>query len=91
MDHSTTPTSNERGEENRELWTIDQVTEFLGASSTGSARRTLSRWGVEAAVYRRGANNRVQAVYDAEQIRSTAKARPGRGARTDLKKDTPKP
>lgn len=67
----------------RELWTIAQVAAHIGASSNGSARRTLSRWGVRAATYQPGPH-RVQARYNADQVRAAAAARPGRGARTDL-------
>lgn len=81
MNETTTPHEQEH---EPELWSIGQVARHLGATSTGSARRTLSRWGVEAADYQRGANNRIQARYDADQVRAAAAARPGRGARTDL-------
>jgi len=68
----------------RDLWTIDQVAEYLGAASTGSARRTLSRWGVKAVAYRPGPSGRVVAHYDPAAVRAAHAARPGRGARTDL-------
>lgn len=71
-------------EDGRELWSIHQVVEHLGAASTGSARRTLSRWGVEAVDYQRGASGRPEARYDADQVRAAFTSRPGRGARTDL-------
>lgn len=87
MNETTTP--HEPGDEPEELWSITQVVQHLGAASTGSARRTLSRWGVEAADYQRGANNRIQAVYDADQVRAAAADRPGRGARTDLRSEEP--
>ena len=67
-----------------EHWTIAQVTEFLGAASPGSARRTLSRWGVRAAAYVAGVRGRPEARYDAQQVRDAHASRPGRGARTDL-------
>ncbi|MEU3020202.1 hypothetical protein ABZ635_22725 [Nocardiopsis sp. NPDC007018] len=86
MNETTTP--HEQGEE-PQLWSIGQVAQHLGAASAGSARRTLSRWGVEAADYQRGANNRIQALYEAEQVRAAAAARPGRGARTDLHSEEP--
>lgn len=68
-----------------ELWTIDQVADHIGATTTASARRTLSRWGITAADYRpHPTSRRAQALYDAERIRAAKAARPGRGARTDL-------
>lgn len=67
-----------------ELWSIDQAAEYLGAASTGSARRTLSRWGVAAVDYKPNEGGRPAARYDAEQVRTAAATRPGRGARTDL-------
>ena len=67
-----------------ELWTIDQVVDYLGASSPGSARRTLSRWGVKAIEYRPGPSGRPQAHYEAAAVRAAKQARPGRGARADL-------
>jgi hypothetical protein len=63
----------------REIWSAEEVMDFLGASSTGSARRALSRWGVEAAEYRRGDGGRPEARYDAEQVRAAKAVRPGRG------------
>lgn len=65
-------------------WTIAQVAEYLGAASTGSARRTLSRWGVRAVAYVPGPTGRVEARYDAQAVRAARAQRPGRGARTDL-------
>lgn len=47
-----------------------QTAEVIGVASADSARHTLSRWGVPAAEYRTGANGRVQAQYDAEQVRA---------------------
>lgn len=69
----------------RELWSAAQVADHLGLSSTGAARKTLSRWGVRAVAYGPGAGSRPEARYDAEQVRQAAEDRPGRGARTDLK------
>ena len=70
---------------NPELWTADQVADYLGAASTGSARRTLSRWGVRAVAYRPGPSGRPQAYYRADEVRAAHAARPGKGARTDLR------
>ncbi|NUQ98879.1 MAG: hypothetical protein HOY79_20740 [Streptomyces sp.] len=69
----------------RELWSAAQVADHLGLASAASARRTLSRWGVQAAGYERSGGGRPEARYDAEQVRQAAQQRPGRGARTDLK------
>ncbi|MFD9075979.1 hypothetical protein [Streptomyces lasiicapitis] len=67
------------------LWTIDEVAEHLGVQK-GSARGTLSRWGVRAAEHVQLPGGRVQAFYDRGEVRSAAEARPGRGTPTDLKK-----
>lgn len=67
-----------------ERWTITEVADFLGTASTGSARRTLSRWGVRAVEYVPGASGRPQARYDAQEVREAFESRPGRGTRTDL-------
>jgi hypothetical protein len=68
-----------------ELWTIDQVAEHIGATSAGSARRTLSRWKIEAVDYaRHPVSGRPQARYSADEVRDAKAARPGRGTRTDL-------
>lgn len=64
-----------------ERWTIAEVTAYLGAASTGSARRTLSRWGVTAVARQPGRGG--QSLYDPEEVRQAQAARPGRGARTD--------
>lgn len=63
-------------------WSIATVAEHIGASTTGSARKTLSRWGVKPVA--REAGQAGQSLYDPEQVRAAAAARPGRGARTDL-------
>lgn len=68
-----------------ELWSAAQVADHLGLASAGSARRTLSRWGVTAARYEIGDGGRPEARYDAEQVRQAKQRRPGRGTRTDLK------
>ncbi|MCL8016902.1 hypothetical protein [Streptomyces sp. AS02] len=64
-----------------ELWTIADVTEFLGAASTGSARKTLSRWGVTAVGRQPGRAG--ASLYDPNQVRDARAAAPGQGARTD--------
>ncbi|MGA5819742.1 hypothetical protein ACPC54_18015 [Kitasatospora sp. NPDC094028] len=68
-----------------ELWTIDQVADYLGAASASSARRTLSRWGVTATDYvPHPASGRPQARYLADAVRAAKAGRPGQGRRTDL-------
>lgn len=70
----------------RELWTAEQAAQEIGAASADSARRTLSRWGVRAADYKpHPSSGRLQAVYDADAVRTASEARPGRGTRTDLR------
>jgi hypothetical protein len=65
------------------LWTIGEVATHIGASSTGSARRTLSRWGVTAFDYQPGSTGRVRARYRAGEVITAHAQRPGQGARTD--------
>ena len=69
-----------------DTWSIVQVAEFLGAASVRSASRTLSRWGVAAVEYERGASGRPEARFNAQEVRDSKAARPGRGRRTDLAK-----
>ncbi|MFB8241983.1 hypothetical protein ACFC58_36160 [Kitasatospora purpeofusca] len=69
-----------------ELWTIDQVADYLGAASAKSASRTLSRWGIRATRYTpHPASGRPRAEYPADDVRAAAANRPGRGTRTDLR------
>lgn len=76
-----------------ELWTAKQAADFLGLNGENrahSARRQLSRMGVEAVKYARvGPSPRPQAIYDAAAVRAAQAGRPGRGARTDLAPDEP--
>lgn len=72
--------------EEPELWTIATVAEHIYASSTGSARKTLSRWGIKPVSREAGQGG--QSLYDPAQVCAAHAARPGRGARTDLH-DTP--
>lgn len=67
------------------LWTIADVAEFLGAASTGSARKTLSRWGVAAVARQPGRAG--ASLYDPEQVRAARASAPGQGARTDRSTD----
>ena len=64
-----------------ELWTIDQVVAYLKASSPGSARRTLSRWGVKAVAYRPGPSGRPMAHWSASTVRAAVQTRKTRRAR----------
>ena len=64
-----------------ELWTIAQVADYLDAASTGSARKTLHRWGVHA--IGRPPGRAGASLYNPEQVRTARAGRPGRGARTD--------
>jgi hypothetical protein len=66
-------------------WTIEDVADRINAGSTGSARKTLSRWGVEAIGRKPGRGG--QSIYRAEDVIAAMNDRPGRGARTDLKGD----
>ncbi|MDH6710938.1 hypothetical protein P3T27_007689 [Kitasatospora sp. MAA19] len=63
-------------------WTIEDVADRINAGSTGSARKTLSRWGVKASVRQAGRGG--QSVYRAERVLTAMNHRPGQGARTDL-------
>ncbi|MCI3279200.1 hypothetical protein [Streptomyces cylindrosporus] len=63
------------------LWTIAEVADYLGAASTGSARKTLSRWGVTAVGRQPGRAG--ASLYDPEAVRAARDAAPGQGARTD--------
>lgn len=85
--NETTTLQPEEGD--RGLWSIAQVAEHLGTVSTGSARRSLSRWGVSAVEYRKGPSGRTEARYNAEEVRAAAANRPGRGSRTDLEREQP--
>ncbi|MEU6664245.1 hypothetical protein [Streptomyces sp. NPDC046821] len=64
-------------------WTIAEVAEYIGAASTDSARRTLSRWGVRAVGREPGRGG--ASIYRREDVLAARASRPGRGARTDLK------
>ncbi len=64
-------------------WTLAEVATYIGASSTDSARRTLSRWKVRAVGREPGRGG--ASLYDPAEVRAAKEARPGRGARTDLK------
>ncbi|WP_236241177.1 hypothetical protein [Streptomyces sp. CC228A] len=65
-----------------ELWTIDQVSEYLGIKPA-SARRQLGRWGIGPAEFRpHPVSRRAQALYPADDVQSAHRGRPGQGARS---------
>lgn len=71
--------------EQNEQWTIDRVAEELGyktASANAAARKKVSAWGVKAAVHKPNEESgRVQARYNAKDVREAMAARPGQGKR----------
>lgn len=67
-----------------ELWTIGEVAAFLKSPSAGSARGTLSRWGVKAIGHTVGDDGKARAQFRADDVRAAAANRLGRGRRTDL-------
>ncbi len=67
------------------LWDIQQCADWIGVKTTGGARSTLSRWGIQAAEYRRGENGRTIALYRTREVREAARQRLGRGHRSDLR------
>ncbi|MCX4605446.1 hypothetical protein OG402_33815 [Streptomyces anulatus] len=63
-----------------ELWTVSMVAKFLGftgPSANGSARKQLSRWGIES--QGREPGRRGESQYSADEVRAKHAARPGRG------------
>jgi hypothetical protein len=63
-----------------ELWTIDEVADFLGyqgTSAAGSARKTLSRLGVSAVARQPGRGGK--SLYRVDEVKAAHAARPGRG------------
>ncbi|MFF2751140.1 hypothetical protein ACFVVA_37090 [Kitasatospora sp. NPDC058048] len=67
------------------LWSVDRVAEHLEIRPD-SARGQMSRWGVRARTYQRGPTGRPSALYESTEVRTATANRPGRGARTDLRK-----
>jgi hypothetical protein len=63
-----------------ELWTTAEAAEYLGASSAGSGRKTLSRLGVEPVSREPGRGG--QNLYDASKVRAAKARMPGRGKRS---------
>ncbi|MFG3127300.1 hypothetical protein ACGFZU_06320 [Streptomyces tendae] len=68
------------------LWTIVDVAAYLDVKP-GSARGTLSRWGVRAKERRFDNHGRAYSLYDPDEVKAAAANRPGRGRRTDLLPD----
>jgi hypothetical protein len=62
-----------------ELWTTAEAAAYLGASSAGSGRKTLSRLGV--APVSREPGRAGQNLYDAPKVRAAKTRMPGRGKR----------
>ena len=62
--------------------TLAEVVAYIGAASEGSARKTLSRWGVSAVGREPGRGG--ASLYDRTEIREAKAGRPGRGHRSDL-------
>jgi len=59
-----------------ELWTTAEASEYLGATSAGSGRKTLSRLGV--APVSREPERAGQNLYDASKVRAAKAQMPGR-------------
>ncbi|MET9097139.1 hypothetical protein ABZX72_34245 [Streptomyces cyaneofuscatus] len=68
--------------EQRETMSRDEVAAYLGIAPVSVSKR-MSRWNIDAVPERRG--QRGQARYPAAEVQAKAAARPGRGARTDLR------
>ncbi|WP_372411985.1 hypothetical protein [Streptomyces luteireticuli] len=66
------------------LWTLDEVRNYLGLATPNGARTALSRWGVRPVARQPGRSG--QNLYSPEEVRKAHATRPGRGARTDLKR-----
>ena len=62
-----------------ELWTTAEAAEYLGASSAGSGRKTLSRLGVVPLSREPGRGG--QNLYQAAEVRAAKARMPGRGKR----------
>lgn len=68
-----------------QAWPLTEVAAFLGykgPSARGSARKQLSRWGIEAIGRLPGRGG--ESLYAVDQVRAADADRPGRGHRTDL-------
>lgn len=62
------------------LWTTAEAAKYLGASSAGSGRKTLSR--LEVAPVSREPGRGGQNLYDAAKVRAAKARMPGRGKRS---------
>lgn len=63
-----------------DLWTVSMVAKYLGysgPSANGTARKQLSRWGIDSQGREPGRNGESQ--YLARQVRAAHEARPGKG------------
>ncbi|MEU3954050.1 hypothetical protein AB0F45_17285 [Streptomyces achromogenes] len=63
-----------------ERWTVSQVADFLGytgSAATATARKRLSRWGLDAVGRAPGRGG--ESLYAADQVQAAQAARPGRG------------
>jgi hypothetical protein len=67
-----------------DLWTPEQAAAHLGVAAD-SVRKALHRLGVRPVARQPGRSGRN--LYDPEQVRSAAAARPGKGTRTDLRQE----
>lgn len=67
--------------------TTGEVQRLLGLGSAAAARVQLRRWGIEADARALSGEK----LWPADQIRQRAANRPGRGARTDLKRALEEP
>lgn len=63
--------------------TTSQVQQMLGLATSAAARAQLARWGIK----RVGMTVAGEATWPGAEIEQRITARPGRGARTDLKKE----
>jgi hypothetical protein len=63
----------------RELWTTVRAAQYLGASSAGSGRKTLSRLGLTPVSREPGRGG--QNLFDADEVRAAKAQMPGRGKR----------
>jgi hypothetical protein len=63
-----------------ELWTTAEAAAYLGATTAGSGRKTLSRLGVVPVSREPGRAG--QNLYDASKVRAAKARMPGRGKRS---------
>lgn len=64
--------------------TTTEAQRVLGLGSRRAARQQLARWGITATGRDMATGEK---LWPADQVRTAAANRPGRGARTDLRKD----